>query len=48
MIDMVFYLENVLKDMKGLVRQSLPGMRNVFQVNKDSVLLEAEEASVFT
>jgi hypothetical protein len=45
--DMVFYLENVLKDMKGLVRQSLPGTRNVFQVDKDSVLLEAEEASVF-
>jgi hypothetical protein len=46
-IDMVFYLESVLKDMKGLVRQSLPGTRNVFQVDKDSVLLEAEEASVF-
>jgi hypothetical protein len=46
-IDMVFYLESVLNDMKGLVRQSLPGMSNVFQVDKDSVLLEAEEASVF-
>jgi hydrogenase maturation factor HypE len=46
-IDMVFYLENVLKDMKGLVRQSLPGTRNVFLVDKDLVLLEVEEASVF-
>jgi hypothetical protein len=46
-VDMVFYLENILSGIQGLTRQSIPGGRNVFQVDKDSVLLSEEEASCF-
>jgi hypothetical protein len=46
-IDMVFYLEKILDGIKGLNRQSLPGTRNVFQVDKDAVLLTSEEAGFF-
>jgi hypothetical protein len=46
-VNMVFYLENVLSGVQGLARQSVPGGRNVFSVDKDSALLSAEEASYF-
>jgi hypothetical protein len=46
-VDMAFYLEQILSGIKGLNRQSLPGMRNVFQVDKDAVLLTSEEAGFF-
>jgi hypothetical protein len=46
-IDMVFYLEKVLEDISGLKRQSLPGTRNVFQVNKDAMLLGKDKATYF-
>jgi hypothetical protein len=46
-IDMVFYLEQILNGIKGLNRQSLPGMRNVFQVDNDAALLTSEEAGIF-
>jgi hypothetical protein len=46
-IDMVFYLEKVLGDISGLARQSLPVIRNVFQVNKDAMLLGKDEATYF-
>ncbi len=46
-VDMVFYLENILSGVQELTRQSIPGGRNVFQVDKDSVLLSEEEASYF-
>jgi hypothetical protein len=46
-IDMVFYLEKVLEGVSGLARQSLPGIRNVFQVNKDAILLGKDEATYF-
>jgi hypothetical protein len=46
-IDMVFYLEKVLEGVKGLTQQSLPGTRNIFQVDKDVELFNAEETSYF-
>jgi hypothetical protein len=46
-IDMVFYLEKVLEGIKGLTRQSLPGTRNIFQVDKYAELLNAEATSYF-
>jgi hypothetical protein len=46
-IDMVFYLEKILDGIKGLNRQSLPGTRSVFHVDKDAVLLGSDEASLF-
>jgi hypothetical protein len=41
-VDMVFSLENILSGIQGLTRQSIPGGRNVFQVDKDLVLLSKE------
>jgi hypothetical protein len=46
-VDMVFYLENVLAGIQDLTRQSLPGTRNVFMVDKTSELLVEGEASYF-
>jgi hypothetical protein len=46
-VDMVFYLEKVLEGINGLTWQSIPGTRNVFQVNKDAVLLGKDEATYF-
>jgi hypothetical protein len=46
-VDMVFYLEKVLEGISGLTRQSIPGTRNVFQVNKEVVLLGSKEATYF-
>jgi hypothetical protein len=46
-VDMVFYLENVLAGIRDFTRQSLPGTRNVFMVDKTSDLLDKGEASYF-
>jgi hypothetical protein len=46
-VDMVFYLEKVLEGISGLTRQSIPGTRNVFQVDKDAALLGKDQATYF-
>jgi hypothetical protein len=46
-VDMVFYLEKLLEGISGLTQQSIPGTRNVFQVDKDAAFLGKDQATYF-